>query len=75
MEKFEYGKKQRKMMMEIVNNMINFNEKNEVCEGCVRCKLFGKKCRYYWHGKVECYSKCYSEKEMMELDTLRSGSI
>ncbi len=43
----------------------------KICGECIRWKLYGSKCRYHWVHKSECYSKCYSEKEMIELDALR----
>ena len=27
---------------------------NELCEDCVVWKVYGKKCRNYWEGKIEC---------------------
>ena len=48
---------------------------NAICEECIRKKLFGKKCKYYWAGKKECGSKCYSRSEMLELDAMRTGSM
>lgn len=58
------------MREELIEEVLK--EQVDICEGCVRKRLFGKKCRFFWYGKRECHSKCYSEEEMLKLDILRS---
>ena len=46
----------------------------QCCENCWRFERFGKKCRYYFGGKVECHSWVQSEDDAEKMNFLRWGT-